>query len=178
MNFNLSKREFRDAIKLRYDWEITDTPKVCVCGDQFNVDHAMVCRRGGFIIQRHNGLRDPEAEMLITVRNDVEIEPVLQEINGESLKRGANRAPDALLDISARGFWKRQRTAFFDVRVCHPNAGSYRDPSPKEIYRQCESEKIRKYASRVMEVEQCTFTPHVFTTTGGMPRNVRDITTD
>ena len=47
LNFNLNKREFRDAIKLRYDWEITDTPKVCVCGDQFNVDHAMVRRREG-----------------------------------------------------------------------------------------------------------------------------------
>ena len=77
LNFNLNKREFRDAIKLRYDWEITDTPKVCVCGDQFNVDHAMVCRRGGFIIQRHNELRDLEAEMLSMVCNDVEIEPVL-----------------------------------------------------------------------------------------------------
>ena len=52
---------------------------------------------------------------------------VLQEINGETLNRGANRAPDAFLDISARGFWERQRTAFFDVRVCHLNAGSYRD---------------------------------------------------
>ena len=31
MIFKLNKREFRDAIKLRYDWEITDTPKVCVC---------------------------------------------------------------------------------------------------------------------------------------------------
>ena len=29
--FKLNKREFRDAIKLRYDWQITDTPKVCVC---------------------------------------------------------------------------------------------------------------------------------------------------
>lgn len=24
--YNLSKKEFRDAIKLRYDWEITDHP--------------------------------------------------------------------------------------------------------------------------------------------------------
>ena len=32
LNFNLNKREFRDAIKLRYDWEITDTPKVHVGG--------------------------------------------------------------------------------------------------------------------------------------------------
>ena len=77
---------------------------MCVCGDRFNVDHAMVCRRGGFIIQRHNELRDLEAEMLSMVCNDVEIEPVLQEINGETLNRGANRAPDARLDISARGF--------------------------------------------------------------------------
>ena len=168
MNFNLNKREFRDAISLRYDREITDTPKVCVCGDRFNVDHAMVCRRGGFIIQRHNELRDLEAEMLSMVCNDVEIEPVLQEINGETLNRGANRAPDARLDISARGFWERQRTAFFDVRVCHPNACSYRDLSPKEIYRQHENEKKRQYASRVMEVEQGTFTPLVLTTTGGM----------
>jgi len=33
MDFDLNKREFRDAIKLRYDWEITDSPSVCVCGD-------------------------------------------------------------------------------------------------------------------------------------------------
>ena len=63
LNFNLNKREFRDAIKLRYDWEITDRPKVCVCGDQFNVDHAMVCRRGGFIIQRHNELSGLKADV-------------------------------------------------------------------------------------------------------------------
>ena len=68
------------------------------------MDHAMVCRWGGFIIQRHNELRDLEAEMLSMVCNDVEIEPVLQEITGETLNRGANIAPDARLDISGRGF--------------------------------------------------------------------------
>ena len=58
MNFNLSKREFRDAIKLRYDWEIADLPAMRICGDLFTVDHAMVCRHGGLIIQRHNEIRD------------------------------------------------------------------------------------------------------------------------
>ena len=77
MGFTLNKGEFRDAVKLRYDWEIADKPSICVCGDVFNVDHAMVCRRGGFIIQRHNELRDLEADMLSMVCNDVEIEPVL-----------------------------------------------------------------------------------------------------
>ena len=64
----------------------------------------MVCQRGGFIIQRHNELRDLEAEMLGMVCNDVEVEPVLQKATGETLNRGANKARDARLDIPGRGF--------------------------------------------------------------------------
>ena len=70
--------------------------------------------------------------------------------------------------IHARGFWPKQGSTFFDVRVCHPNAESYKDLTTQQIYRQHENEKKRMYASRVMEVEQATFTPLVFTTTGGM----------
>ena len=141
---------------------------ICACGVQFSVDHAMVCQRGGFIIQRHNELRDLEAEMLRMVCNDVKVEPVLQEVTGETLNHGANKAPDARLDIHARGFWERQRSAFFDVRVCHPNADSYRDLTPKQIYKKHENDKKRQYAQRVMEIEQGTFTTLVFMTTGGM----------
>ena len=136
-------------------------------GVQFSVDHAMVCQRGGFVIQGHNELRDLEAEMLRMVCNDVEVEPVLQEVTGETLNHGANKAPDARLDIHARGFWERQRSAFFDVRVCHPNADSYRDLTPKQIYKKHENEKKRHYAEKVMKIKQGTFTPLVVTTTGG-----------
>ena len=31
LDYNLNKKEFRDAIKLRYDREITDTPMICAC---------------------------------------------------------------------------------------------------------------------------------------------------
>ena len=106
--------------------------------------------------------------MLRMVCNGVEIEPVLQDITREELNRGANTAPDAWLDIVARGFWERQRSAFFDVRICPPNADSYRDMDPDQIYSQHETEKKRQYASRILEVEQATFTPLVFSTTGGM----------
>ncbi|KAM7437894.1 hypothetical protein ABFA07_012549 [Porites harrisoni] len=128
----------------------------------------MVCRHGGLIIQRHNEIRDLEAEMLRMVCTDVETEPVLQEITGEELNRGANKAPDARLDVHARGFWDKQQSAFFDVRVCHPNADSYRELSPKQIFQLHENEKKRQYSGRVLEVEQGTFTPLVFTSTGGM----------
>ena len=35
MDYNLKKTEFRDAIKLGYVWQITDTPMLCACGVQF-----------------------------------------------------------------------------------------------------------------------------------------------
>ena len=168
MDFDLNKREFRDAVRLRYDWPIPDNPSVCVCGSMFTVDHAMICQRGGLVIQRHNEIRELQAELLDMVCHDVQIEPVLQPVTGEELARGTNQAPDARLAVHCRGFWERQRAAFFDIRVCHPNAESYRDLSPKQIYRIHENEKKRKYNSRVTEIEQGTFTPLVFTTTGGM----------
>ena len=119
-------------------------------------------------MQRHNELGDLEAGMLSMVCNDVEIEPVLQELAGESLPSRANRAPDVHLDIHATDFWERQRSAFFDVRVCYPNADSYRDLDLKQIYKQHENDKKRLYTQRVMDVEQGTFTPFVFTKTGGI----------
>ena len=82
LNFDLSKREFRDALRLRYDWPIPDSPSVNVCGCSFTVDHAMIRQRGGLIIQRHNEIRDLEAELLDMVCYDVAIEPTLQPLLG------------------------------------------------------------------------------------------------
>ena len=40
--------------------------------------------------------------------------------------------------------------------------------TPKQIYRMHENEKKRMYNQRVTDIEQGTFTPLIFTTTGGM----------
>ena len=141
---------------------------MCVCEDLFDADHALICLRGGNIIQRHNEIRDLEAEILQAVCTDVEVELVLQEVTGEVLPRGANKAPDALLDILAGDFWAREQSAFFDGRVCHPNADSYKNLNPEQIYKLHENDKKHLYSSRVLEVERGTFTPLVFTTTVGM----------
>ena len=44
--------------------------------------------------------------MLRMVCNHVEVEPVLPEVTGETLSHGANKVPDARLDIHAPGFWE------------------------------------------------------------------------
>ena len=77
---------------------------------------------------------------------------------------------DARLDIHAHGFWKPQGSAFFDFRVCHPNAESYRVLKLQQIYCLHEKEKKCQYSSRVPNIEHGTFTPVIFTTTGGLGR--------
>ena len=46
------------------------------------------------------------------VCDDVEIEPALQNVNGETLNPEANTSAGARLDVHARGIWERQRSAF------------------------------------------------------------------
>ena len=90
LGFNLNKREFRDSVKLRYYWPVEDIPSTCACGETFTIGQSMICKLGGFITQRHNELRDLEAEFLSMVCSDVEIEPVLQDISGDQLNRGSH----------------------------------------------------------------------------------------
>ena len=60
----------------------------CVCNRPFNADHAMQCPPGGFVIRRHNRIRDLFAKILDEVTDEVRVEPPLQAITGESLNPG------------------------------------------------------------------------------------------
>ena len=123
--FHLSKGDFRDALCMRYGWMLPNLPSKCVCGSAFNVDHAMVCAKGGFPTLRHNEIRDITADLLTEVCHDVAIEPMLQPLTGEKFqKKTANMSDEARLDLSARGVWTKGDRAFFDVRVFYPNARS------------------------------------------------------
>ena len=50
----------------------------------------------------------------------------------------------------------------------HPNAPSYKGKKIDKIYDQNEKEKKRAYNQRIIQVEKASFTPLVFTTSGGM----------
>ena len=104
--FALNKRELWDAVCLRYGWPISRLPSMCACGAAFNISHALSCKKGGFVSQRHNELRDMTADLLAEVCHDVSIEPQLNELSGETLvHRTANRSAEARLGVSARGIW-------------------------------------------------------------------------
>ena len=62
--FALHKADFRDALCLRYGWPLAYSPSTCSCGANFDPDHMLVCRYGGYLSLRHNEIRDLTANLL------------------------------------------------------------------------------------------------------------------
>ena len=173
-HYYLNKEEFRDALRLRYNWNIPRLPATCACNLKFSVDHALSCKKGGFITLRHNEIRDITASVLNEVCKDVELEPLLIPLNGETFKNKSSiKGDEARLDISANGFWIRGQKAFLDIRVFNHNALRYSNQTLKKCYTINEEEKKRHYNERVLEVENGSFTPLVFSANGGMGRQCK-----
>ena len=55
-----------------------------------------------------------------------------------------------------------------DVRIYNPMAQSHRDQDLLSAHKKNEQEKKREYDERIREIEHGTFTPLVFTSSGGM----------
>ena len=55
--------------------------------------------------------------------------------------RSAVTSPEARLDLKAGGFWSREVTAFFDVRVTHVNSKSNQGKATSTIFKMQEEEK-------------------------------------
>ena len=135
-----------DAIALRYGWPVEGLPTQCVCGVSFDANHAMVCKKGGFLCIRHDEVRDIAADLLREVCHEVTVEPTLLPLTGKQLAYlTANRTNEARLDVSARGFWTRGQRAFFDIRVFDPMANCHRGLELRAAHVRNEQEKIRQY---------------------------------
>lgn len=169
--FQLDKQSFWDLLKIRYDHQLTKVPEKCACGSPFDLTHALSCKKGGFVSQRHNTIRDVTARLLQEVCSDVRVEPPLQPLTGEDLtEQTAIRTDEARLDVSARSFWVTGQRAFFDVRIFNPIARRYSDLEMAKMYEINEKEKKRKYNERVQQIEHGSFSPLVFSALGGMAR--------
>ena len=139
-----------------------------MCGTSFSTDHAMICPHGGMTISRHYEIRDFTADWKSEACRETETDPPLQPLPGVIiLPHSANKQEDARVDNKTIGLLGRRQSAFFYVRVFHLNAPSYRDKSVAALFRKHELDKKRKYGDWMMEVENCSFSPMVFSTTGG-----------
>jgi len=169
-HFSLHKTAFHDSVALRYGWDPARLPLHCACGAKLTVEHSFTCPKGGFPSIRHNEIRDLTASLLTEVCHEVEVEPHLQPITDEKFILASSNIQDgARLDIAVNGFWGcRSEKTYVDVKVFNPHAPSNRASSARAIYRKHELCKKRSYEARIREVEQSSFTPLIFSATGGM----------
>ena len=165
----LHKGAFRDALALRYGWYLAGIATICACGKSNDVQHAPSCKTGGLPIHRHNDIWDLTASLMSEVSTNIETEPQLQPLSGESLtRRSANAQDDSRVDIRCRGFWCPGQDAFFDVRVFNPLAASNCNTPLSSVFRGHEQEKHREYDQRIREIEHGSFAPLIFVASGGM----------
>ena len=62
---------------MRYNLRLADVPRTCACGDEYSINHCPICKRGGYVIIRHN------------VVKDMQVKPQLLPVTGEVLPAGA-----------------------------------------------------------------------------------------
>ena len=165
----VNRQCFFDLIRIRYGWQLDRLPSKCECGSTFSIDHALSCKKGGFVSLRHNQVRNLTASLLNEVCHDVCVEPQLLQLTGENLnEKMAIRSDEARVDIAARSFWVTGQMVFFDVRVFNPIAKRYVHMDTSKAYQLNEKEKKKNYNERILEVEHGSFTPIVMSAYGGI----------
>ena len=176
LGYALNKEDFIGSVKLRYGFKIPNLPAHCGCGKENSIDHALICPKGGYVIFRHNKVRDTFAKILKEVCTDVRTEPCLipieADFNNEIM---GNNAEGARLDVSCVGIWSPLERTLMDVRIFHPCAPSHMSKSVDQLYVENERTKKRAYNARVINIEKATFVPLVFSTHGGMGPECRTL---
>ena len=159
-HFDLSPLQFRDGLAIRYLRDPPCLPPKCDgCGTALTLQHALDCKKGGLVIQRHNEIRDCIGDIASQVWTHVIKEPVVREADVKNADGGLR------LDLGIRGVWQPQVEALFDVKVVDTDAPSHRTRSPEAILESGAKEKKRVYEQAVVE-RRGNFTPIVLSVDG------------
>ena len=132
--YDLTKQLFWELIRIKYGWILTRLLSNCECGNKFDVQHALSCKKGGFVSLRHNHIRNITSILLKEVCKDVRVEPQLQQLTGEYLQHSTAAGNEVRIDISTRGFWQAGQMAFLDVQVFNPNTKRYANIELSKAY--------------------------------------------
>jgi hypothetical protein len=163
-HFDLTAQEFRDALALRYRKPLLSIPSSCDgCGADIVLSHALSCRFGGLVTQRHNEVRDTFGDLASLAWGQVIKEPIVRDANNSS------DTPALVADLSIRGVWIPQAEALFDIRVTDTDAQSYRNLSPSDVLSTAENEKKKKYLD-ACTIRRATFTPLCISVDGMLGR--------
>lgn len=178
----LSPQEFRDNLLLRYARSPGDLPERCDgCDKLFTVQHALDCKSGGLIIQRHNEIQAELVEWCskALTPSAVRVEPLIhldsdpapKEDPKETTTDKSNHSKDHSAndgkrgDVLARGLFQRGSDCIIDVRVTDLDCKTYRNVDPDNALKKQEKEKKSKYLQHCLK-QRRSFVPFVVSTDG------------
>ena len=114
------------------------------------LQHALDCKTGGLVIQRHNEVRDCLGDMAAQVWSQVVREPIVKEADSKA------DGPGLRADLGIQGVWTPQVEALLDIKVIDTDAPSHLHRTP-ESYLDTGARERKK----AVEDRQGTFTPFV-----------------
>ena len=158
-NFNLSAHEFRYAICMRNMKPVLGLSPICDgCGAVFTTTHAVDCKKGGLVTQRHNEIRDLFCDLSSIAWKNLVREPTSQEPT-----HFRNR------------LWLSGVFSIVNAQLCSTLGSltlTLRHISICLLRTLAETEKKRKYSS-ACEAHHCSVTPLSFSIDGltGRSRN-------
>ena len=128
---------------------LSQTPSRCACRNNFSIEHALSCPKGGLPSLCCNEIRDLTANLLTEVCHQVQVEPEFQPVSvPESFPLStANIQDRARLDIPMNRFWGGQfECCYGDVRVFNPYPPSNAN-SISSVYRHHENINVMHMAN-------------------------------
>ena len=100
-HFDLSSVEFGDALALFYHRPLQRVPVACDgCGEPMIMKHALDCKRGGFMIQGHNQVRDAPGKIAAMAYRSALREPIVSEADLEG------KVLALIADLGVHGVWQ------------------------------------------------------------------------
>ena len=165
----LTREEFVDGLHLRYGFTPPDMPEHCDgCYAPFTIEHALSCRKGAAILNRHNHLTHEWESLCKSAFSpgSVTTEPFIYSLKDRtSPPTSSATRVEARGDVAVFNFWQRGTTAIFDVHVTDTNSPSYKAHNPLTILARQEKAKKDKYVQPCIERRR-QFTPLVFSVDG------------
>jgi hypothetical protein len=162
----LDRQTFRDAIALRMGLPFPDPlPSHCPsCGADFDLDHALRCKKGGWVSRRHlEVIRAWKFFLQKGGYHSIREEPFLRPLPAGAVARaGTTRDLDARADLVARG--EGGRDWYFDIAVIDSFAALPLGKSSLKALTDYETKKNKKYFDRIAPLGG--FTPLVCTIYG------------
>ncbi len=129
-----------------------------------------MCKIGGLILLRQNEVAAKWGQLCAMALSKAVVsnKPLIPDSQnqGNRDEEGHTTVPaNNHGDIAARGFWKRDTTAIFDIYITDTDALSYQDQNPQKVLATQERAKKKKHLNTCLAVWK-EFTPLVFSPDG------------